>query len=103
MKNKRWILWLIAAIALVALVLIARQKIHFNWGIFVQQLKLADWRNIGIGVTLIWFGYGIRAVRWALFLKPVRKISPFSLVGTQVIGGAGFVRLHRNPDIGMIS
>jgi uncharacterized membrane protein YbhN (UPF0104 family) len=99
LKNKRWILWLVAAIALVALVLFARQKIHFDWAVFLQQLKLADWRDIGIGVALIWFGYAIRAVRWALFLKPVRKISPFSLVGTQVIGFTGVALLGRPADL----
>lgn len=99
MKNKRWILWLVVAIALVALVLVARQKIHFDWNIFVQQLKLADWRDIGIGVAFIWFGYVIRAVRWALFLKPVRKVSPFSLFGSQVIGFTGVALLGRPADL----
>ncbi|HZD50603.1 MAG TPA: lysylphosphatidylglycerol synthase transmembrane domain-containing protein [Silvibacterium sp.] len=99
MKNKRWILWLIVAIALVALILVARQKIHFDWGTFVQQLKLADWRDIGIAVALIWFGYAIRAVRWALFLKPVRRTSPFSLLGTQIIGFTGVALLGRPADL----
>ena len=99
MKNKRWILWLVAAVALVALVLVARQKIHFDWDVFLQQLKLADWRDIGIAVALIWVGYVIRAMRWALFLKPVRKISPFSLVGTQVIGFTGVALSGRPADL----
>jgi glycosyltransferase 2 family protein len=99
LKNKRWILWLVAAIALVALVLVARQRIHFDWGVFVQQLKLADWRKIGIGVALIWFGYGLRAVRWALFLKPVRKVSAVSLLGSTVIGFTGVALLGRPADL----
>lgn len=99
MKNKRWILWLVVAIALVVLVLVARQKIHFDWAIFIQQLKLADWRDIGIGVALIWFGYVIRAVRWSLFLKPVRKVSPLGLFGTQVIGFTGVALLGRPADL----
>jgi len=99
LKNKRWILWLVVAIALVALVLVARQKIHFDWGVFLQQLKLTEWRHIGIGVALIWFGYAIRAVRWELFLKPVRKVSPFSLLGTQVIGFTGVALLGRPADL----
>ena len=98
MKNRRWILWLVGAIALVAVVFVARGRIHFDWGIFFQQLKLADWRDIGIGVALIWLGYLIRAARWALFIKPVRKVSVFSLIGTQVIGFTGVALLGRPAD-----
>ena len=98
MRNNRWILWLVAAIAVAALVVWVRGKIHFDWGVFLQQLKLADWADIGIGVALIWLGYAIRSVRWALFLKPVRKVSPFSLVGTQVIGFTGVALLGRPAD-----
>lgn len=98
MKNRRWILWLVGAIALVALVVVARGRIHFDWGVFFQQLKLADWRDIGIGVALIWLGYLFRAIRWALFIKPVRKVSAFSLLGTQVIGFTGVALLGRPAD-----
>jgi glycosyltransferase 2 family protein len=99
LKSKRWILWLVVIVILIVLVLVAREKIHFDWGVFVQQLKLADWRDIGIGVALIWFGYIIRAVRWALFLKPVRKVSPLSLFGSQVIGFTGVALLGRAADL----
>ena len=83
---------------MVALVVFARGRIHFEWSVFFQQLKLADWRDIGIGVILIWLGYVIRSVRWALFIKPVRKVSPFSLIGTQVIGFTGVALLGRPAD-----
>jgi glycosyltransferase 2 family protein len=99
LKSKRWILWLVVVVILIVLVLVAREKIHFDWGVFVQQLKLADWRDIGIGVALIWFGYIIRAVRWALFLKPVRKVSPLGLFGSQVIGFTGVALLGRPADL----
>ena len=55
--------------------------IHFDWRVFAEQLKLADWRRIGIGVALIWFGYGMRAVRWSVFLRPTKQVSPLKLVG----------------------
>ena len=83
---------------MVALVVFARGRIHFEWSVFFQQLKLADWRDIGAGVILIWLGYVIRSVRWALFIKPVRKVSPFSLIGTQVIGFTGVALLGRPAD-----
>jgi glycosyltransferase 2 family protein len=104
LKKKTWILYLALTIVLVALLLYARHKIHFNWGVFVDQLKLADWRLIGLGVISITLGYVVRAVRWALFLKPVRKITfPsrmwFDLLGAQVIGFTGVALLGRAADL----
>lgn len=104
MKKKTWILYLVAAIALVALLLYARHKINFNWGVFVQQLRLLDWPLIGIGVLCISLGYVVRAIRWALFLKPARKVSfPsrvwFDVLAAQVIGFTGVALLGRAADL----
>jgi hypothetical protein len=104
LKKKTWILYLVVIIALVALVLFARHRIHFQWSVFLQQLKLADWANIGFAVALIWFCYMVRAARWALFLKPALKISLFSrlwfsVLGAQVIGFTGVALLGRPADL----
>lgn len=104
MKKKSWILYVALAIALVALVVYARNKIQFNWAVFVQQLKFADWALIGIGAALILIGYVVRSVRWVLFLKPACKISPFSrswfgVLGAQIIGYTGVALLGRPADL----
>ena len=99
MKNKRWILWLVAAVALVALVLVARQKIHFEWDVFLRQLKLADWRDIGIAVGSIYLGYILRSVRWALLLRHNKKVPLFSLIGTQVMGFTAVALIGRVADL----
>jgi len=103
-KKKTWILYLILAAALMALALYARGRIHFNWGVFATQLRLADWRMIGLGVLLISFGYVVRAVRWVLFLKPAAKIPLFSrnwfhVLGAQVIGYTGVALIGRAADL----
>ena len=104
MKKKTWILYLVVGLALVALILYARHKINFNWSVFVQQLRLANWSMIAIGVACIWFGYVIRALRWVLFLKPVQKIPLFSrpwfdVLSAQVIGFTGVALLGRPADL----
>jgi glycosyltransferase 2 family protein len=104
LKKKTWILYLAVGVALVALLLYARHKIQFNWGVFVEQLKLVDWRLIGLGVVLILLGYVVRAFRWALFLKPARKVvfpsrMWFDLLGAQVIGFTGVALLGRAADL----
>lgn len=104
MKKKTWILYLAVGLALVVLVLYVRQKIHFNWAVFVQQLRLADYRLIGLGIAFISFGYVIRAMRWTLFLKPIRKVhffgrDWFQVLGTQIIGFTGVALLGRAADL----
>jgi hypothetical protein len=99
LKNKRWILWLVVALAIVVVVLLARDKIHFDWRVFLEQLKLADWSKIGIGVALIWTAYGIRAVRWSVLLSPTKKVSPLQLVGSQVIGFTAVALFGRLADL----
>lgn len=99
MKNKRWIFGLLVIAALLLLVLAARSHIHFNWRVFGEQLKHVDGRRVAIGVALIWLGYGLRAARWAVFLKPTKRVSPFKLVGTQVIGFTAVALFGRPADL----
>jgi hypothetical protein len=59
---------------------------------------------IALGVALISVGYVVRAIRWALFLKPVRKVSfPsrawFDVLAAQVIGYTGVALLGRPADL----
>jgi len=99
LKSKRWILWLVVGIALVALLLVARQKIHFDWGLFLKQLRQADWRDIGIAVGCIYLGYVLRSMRWALLLRHNKKVPLLSLIGTQVIGFTAVALIGRVADL----
>jgi hypothetical protein len=104
LKKKTWILYLVVAALLIALLFYARHKIHFDWRVFFRQLQLANWPRIGLAVALIWMGYVVRTVRWALFLKPVRRVTLFSrlwfsVLGAQVIGFTGVALLGRPADL----
>lgn len=99
MKAKRVIFWLLVTAALVALVLFIRARVPFSWAVFGQQLKLADWRRFAAGVALIYGAYVLRAVRWSIFLKPVKKVSPLKLLGSQVIGFTGVALFGRLADL----
>ena len=84
--------------ALVALAVWGRDRIHFDYGVFVSQLKLADWRKIGIAFGCIYVCYAFRAVRWALLLRHIKKVPLFSLLGTQVIGFTAVALIGRIAD-----
>lgn len=98
-SRKSWILWLVVLLALAALVWFGRHRIHFNWGVFIEQLRLADWKRFGIATALIWFGYWVRAVRWALFMKHTKRVRAISILGSQIIGFTGVAILGRLADL----
>ena len=98
MKKRELILGLVVFLALVALVVWGRDRIHFDFGVFVSQLKLADWRKIGIAFGCIYVCYVFRAARWALLLRHIKKVPLFSLLGTQVIGFTAVALIGRIAD-----
>ena len=97
-RNKRIVL-LAAIVAIVALVWFGRHRIHFNWSVFAEQLRLADWRRIVFALGCIYAGYFIRSIRWALLMRHNRKVGPLSLLGTQVIGFTAVGLIGRVADL----
>jgi uncharacterized protein (TIRG00374 family) len=98
LKKKQLILGLVVLLALVALVVWGRDRIHFDFGEFRAQLALADWRKIAIGAACIYLAYIFRSVRWALLLRHNKKVPLLSLLGTQVIGFTAVALIGRIAD-----
>jgi glycosyltransferase 2 family protein len=99
LKKRQLIVGLVITAALIALVIWAHGHIHFDWKTFRSQIARADWRLIIIAMGCIYLGYVFRALRWALFLKPTKKVSPWSILGTQVIGFTAVSLLGRAADL----
>ena len=99
MKKRQLILGLVVLVALVALGVYAQHQHPFHWRMFVEQFKLADWRRIGVALACIYLAYILRALRWALLLKPNKKVPPLSLLGTQVIGFTAVALIGRIADL----
>jgi hypothetical protein len=99
LKKNQLILGVVVLAALVALAAYAQHKHPFHWHVFFEQFKLADWRMIAIAAGCIYLGYVFRSVRWALLLKPNMRVSPFSLLGTQVIGFTAVALIGRIADL----
>ena len=98
MKKNQWIIGLLILAAMVALVIWGRDRIHFDFGVFRVQLAMANWSRIGLGFACIYIAYAFRAARWACLLKHHKKVPPFSLLGTQVIGFTAIALLGRVAD-----
>jgi hypothetical protein len=98
LKKNQLIVGLVLLAALVGLVVWGRDRIHFDFAAFRAQLALADWRKIGIALGLIYLCYVFRAVRWALLLRPNKKIPLLSLLGTQAMGFTAVALIGRVAD-----
>jgi glycosyltransferase 2 family protein len=68
----------------------------FDWGTFWSQThRIRKW-HVFHGIALIYFGYGMRAWRWKIFLKPVRpKTRTIDLVSPTLVGFTGLALLGR--------
>jgi uncharacterized membrane protein YbhN (UPF0104 family) len=99
MKKRDGIVWLLLVAVLVLVVVLFRDKIHFDWRMFGQQLKHANLWHIGAGIALIYGTYFLRAIRWSVFVAPTKKVSAGSLLGPQFIGFTAVALFGRLADL----
>ena len=99
MKKRDAIVWFSLVVVLVLVVVLFRDRINFDWATFWQQLKHANPWHIGAGIALIYATYWLRAVRWAVFVSPTKKVSTASLVGPQFIGFTAVALFGRLADL----
>jgi len=88
-----------AVVFLILAVLVYLQYRHwrtFDWATFWSQTHRIKKIHILHGVALIYLAYVVRAVRWKIFLKPVRpKTTVSELVSPTLVGFAGLALLGR--------
>ena len=99
MTKRNGILLSVVVAALAILVFLFRNKIHFDWAMFWQQLRYVSVGHIVAGVALIYTTYWLRAVRWAVFVFPTKKVSAASLLGSQFIGFTAVALFGRLADL----
>jgi len=99
MSRGKGIVSAILVAALVVVVVLFRNKIQFDWGMFWQQLRHVRWTHAAVGVALIWATFWMRAVRWAVLLRPTKKIGLFRTAGAQFIGFTAVALFGRLADL----
>jgi len=73
---------------------------NFDWDLFLSQTRSVSMFHILHGVALIYLAYVLRAVRWKIFLRPVRpEASAIGLVAPTVIGFTGLALLGRPGEL----
>ncbi|MFZ3212936.1 MAG: lysylphosphatidylglycerol synthase transmembrane domain-containing protein [Terriglobales bacterium] len=96
MTTKRIIVSAVVVAALAGLVYMQfREWRHFDWSVFWEQTT--DTRKLYLlsAVGLIYLTYLLRAVRWKVFLRPVRRASAKNLIAPTLIGFTGLALLGR--------
>ena len=72
----------------------------FDWGTFWAQIHRIKKVHVLHGIALVYAAYVLRALRWKMFLKPVRpKVRVISLVPPMVIGFTGLALLGRAASL----
>ncbi len=88
-----------AVVFLILAVLLYLQYRHwqsFDWGTFWAQTHRIKKIHVLHAIALIYIGYVMRAVRWKIFLQPVRpKVTILEVTSPTLIGFAGLALLGR--------
>jgi glycosyltransferase 2 family protein len=99
MKKSSVVVWSVVVAVLVLVVVGFRDRIHFDWPMFWQQLRYVSVGHVVAGIALIYASYWLRAVRWAVFVSPMKKVSAVSLLGSQFIGFTAVALFGRLADL----
>src|ERR1700676_115933 len=97
MDKKRILASMVVFLILATLVYLQyRHWRTFDWGTFWSQLHRIKKIHVLHAIVLVYSAYVLRALRWKIFLKPVRpKVRVISLVPPMMIGFTGLALLGR--------
>jgi uncharacterized protein (TIRG00374 family) len=100
MNKKHTLATLIVLAVLGALVYL---QVHtwkkFDWGTFWSNTEHVNWGYVALAVGIIYFTYLVRAIRWRIFLKPMRKTTAVRLLPPHFIGFSGMALLGRPGEM----
>src|SRR5271170_3237919 len=101
MHKRRILIYGLVLVILATLVYLQfRHWRTFDWDKFVQNTRDVSWRHVIHGIILIYLAYVLRAVRWKIFLRPVRRdVSIAGLTSATVVGFTGLALLGRPGEL----
>jgi uncharacterized protein (TIRG00374 family) len=68
---------------------------YFNWSIFWNNARDVSLLHALAAIAMTYCGYLVRALRWRVFLRPMREVRTARLLGPTLIGYAGLALLGR--------
>jgi len=99
--NKKRVLATIGVLAILGVLVYL--QVHtwkkFDWATFWTNTEHVNWVYVALSVVLIYLAFVIRAIRWRIFLKPLRDTTTARLIPPQFIGFAGLALLGRPGEV----
>ncbi|WP_334266280.1 hypothetical protein [Edaphobacter sp. HDX4] len=86
MKKRSGALWAVLIVVLAVIVFVYRDRIHFDWANFWEQLRYISAGHAIAGIALIYATYWLRAFRWSVLVQPTKEVKATALIGPQFIG-----------------
>jgi glycosyltransferase 2 family protein len=99
MKKQSGVLWVGLVVVLAVIVVVFRNRIHFDWGSFGQQLRYVSVGHVVAAIALIYGAYWLRAGRWSVLVRPQKRVSTLALLGPQFIGFTAVGLFGRLADL----
>lgn len=99
MKSGKLIVSVVVLVALIAFGFWVYRHVGFDFARLNDQLAKVSWGRIAIGLGCIYLGYVLRGLRWAALIRHNKRVAPFALVGTQVIGFTSVALIGRVADL----
>ena len=87
MTNKRFFIYAVVALLLGSLFYLQfRTWRNFDWAVFLAETpRGAALLHILGGIACTWVAYGMRALRWQIFLRPVKRTTAAKLIAPTII------------------
>jgi len=100
MNKKRILILGLVLLALCALIYLQfRAWKNFDWAMFWSRTEHVNWLYIFYGFAFTYIAYALRAVRWRIFLKPVKQTTTVRLLAPQFVGFAALALLGRAGEM----
>jgi uncharacterized protein (TIRG00374 family) len=100
MNKKRYVAYAVVFLVLAVLVYLQfRTWRNFDWSTFLSQTGHVNKLRILFGTGWIYLAYLLRAIRWNIFLRPVRRGSAGRLVAPTIVGFTALALLGRAGEM----
>lgn len=99
MQRSRLLWGGILIVVLAVVIALFHGRMHFDLHGFFIEIRHVNFVHVAAGVALIYTCFCLRAVRWALLLRPQKKVSAKTLVGSQFIGFTAVGLFGRLADL----
>src|ERR1039458_2365473 len=100
MNKKKYAAYAIVFVVLAVLVYLQfRTWQNFDWSAFLGQTSHVNKLRVLFAIGWIYLAYVMRAIRWNVFLRPVRRASAGRLIAPTIVGFTGLALLGRAGEM----